>query len=416
MKWYATLILILIALASCVRHYPDTEGLTADPTLVAIDSLLWTWPDSAFAQLQVFAESHEVDSLNNFNGHYFHLLLSELLYKNYCEQTNRDELLRAVDYYDSLVAEGGSRVDADMVFLDARSHYIYGVGYYEMDSAVPACSEYLRAVELMEEHFGEEELMGKMAQFMALAYTHLTDLFSDQYLHEQAIYFGQQSLSYYKRYEATPWHVLWMLESIGAQYDMLENYDSASYYYQSSAQFLTDTNNLTYRDIETHLAILSYEVYGDPTSTLKRLHRMLLLSESPKEYYSRSMAIGEVYYHEQRYDSALLFLNKVYRESESNGNERQAAEFLVKICKLQGLNFDEYADFLVQFANQEENNSGVKTHLVALYSGHTDNRLQKSHEYETSRIMQTAAIILAFLSILLLTYFVFSLLSTKKLI
>jgi hypothetical protein len=31
----------------------------------------------------IFAENNEVDSLNDFNGHYFHLLLSELLYKNY---------------------------------------------------------------------------------------------------------------------------------------------------------------------------------------------------------------------------------------------------------------------------------------------------------------------------------------------
>ncbi len=75
-----------------------------------------------------------MDSLNDFNGHYFHLLLSELFYKNDYAQTNHDELLRAVNYYDSLVAEGGSRADADLLFLDARTHYIYGVGYYEMDS------------------------------------------------------------------------------------------------------------------------------------------------------------------------------------------------------------------------------------------------------------------------------------------
>lgn len=121
MKRYVTLLLILIALASCVRHYPDTEGLTADPTLVAIDSLLWTQPDSAFSQLLAFSESREVNNLNDFNGHYFHLLLSELLYKNDYAQTNHDELLRSVDYYDSLVAVSGARVDDDLVFLDARA-------------------------------------------------------------------------------------------------------------------------------------------------------------------------------------------------------------------------------------------------------------------------------------------------------
>jgi tetratricopeptide (TPR) repeat protein len=399
--WIGFVVAMLMAVCSSCSE-PKGSVHTTDPSLAAIDSLLWSRPDSAFARLQDFDANHAIDSLDTFNRHFFHLLLSELLYKNYCEQSNRSDLLNAVDYFDSLVDAGGNRIHPVLVFLDARAHYIDGAGYYEMDSVVPACEHYLKAVEVMEDRFSEKELVGKKAQFMAMAYTRLTKLYSDQYLHEQAIHFGQQSLSYFKRFEATPWHVSWMLEGIGAQYDMLENYDSANYYYQSSVKLLTDTDNLTYRDVESHSAILSYKEKGDPISTLKRLYRMLLLSESPKEYYSRSMAIGEVYYHEQRYDSARLFLNTVYRESESNDNKRQAAEFLVKICKLQGLDFDEYADFLVQFANQEENNSGVKTHLVALYSGHTDNCLQKSHEYETSRIMQTAAGILAFLSILLL--------------
>ena len=129
MKRYAILFLMMAALTSAcsTRLHRNTDSLVPAAELSVIDSLMWTQPDNAFAQLRAFAESHEVDSLNDFNGHYFHLLLSELLYKNYCEQTNRDELLQAVDYYDSLVAEGGSRVDADMVFLDARSHYIYGV-------------------------------------------------------------------------------------------------------------------------------------------------------------------------------------------------------------------------------------------------------------------------------------------------
>ncbi|MBP5573196.1 MAG: hypothetical protein J6X40_03420, partial [Bacteroidales bacterium] len=177
--------------------------------MAAIDSLLWSQPDSAFVQLQGFAGSHEVDSLDLFNRHYFHLLLSELLYKNDYAQTNRDDLMLAVAYYDLLVAAGGTRVDDNLVFMDARAHYIYGAGYYEMDSAVPACQHYLTAVELMEEHFGEEELTGKKAQFMALAYTRLTDVFSDHYLHAIAIYFAKRSVSYYQAYEAETWHLAW---------------------------------------------------------------------------------------------------------------------------------------------------------------------------------------------------------------
>lgn len=246
--WIGFVVSMLLAACSSV---PSASGRLAstNPELVAIDSLLWPHPDSAFVQLQAFAESHEVDSLDTFNRHYFHLLLSELLYKNDYAQTNRDELLQAVDYYDSIVAASGTRVDPDLVFLDARAHYIDGVGYYEMDGVVPACEQYLKAVELMEDRFSEKELVGKKAQFMALAYTHLSIVFSDQYLHDQAIHYGKQSLCYYKRYKATPWHVSWMLGEIGLHYDMIDRWDSADYYYQDALKVLPDTNCLNYRDI-----------------------------------------------------------------------------------------------------------------------------------------------------------------------
>ena len=52
------------------------------PELAAIDSLMWLQPDSALAVLQQFAASPKADSLDEYNGHYCQLLISELLYKN----------------------------------------------------------------------------------------------------------------------------------------------------------------------------------------------------------------------------------------------------------------------------------------------------------------------------------------------
>ena len=93
-----------------------------------------------------------------YNGHYAHLLLSELLYKNDYKQTNRQDLQKAVAYFDSLVwlsppfkgvPEGRgiktnlSNQNNTIPFLTARAHYINGVGYYERDSLVEACKEYL---------------------------------------------------------------------------------------------------------------------------------------------------------------------------------------------------------------------------------------------------------------------------------
>ncbi len=70
-----------------------------------------------------------------------------MLYKNYAAQSNREELLQAVAYFDSIMqvpepVEGPSF--ERNVFLAARAHYINGVGYYEKDSIVQACAEYLK--------------------------------------------------------------------------------------------------------------------------------------------------------------------------------------------------------------------------------------------------------------------------------
>ena len=392
MKRYTTLFLVLIALAwaSCTR--PNVAHFTPDPSLVAFDSLLWTQPDSAFVQLQAFAESHEVDGLNNFNGNYFHLLLSELLYKNDYAQTNRDELFHAVDYYDSLVAEGGSRADADLVFLDARAHYIYGVGYYEMDSAVPACREYLRAVELMEGRFSEKELTGIKAQFMALAYTRLTDVFSDQYLHEQAIYYGKQALSYYYRHEAKPWHVSWMHDEIGLQYEMLEQLDSAYLYYQRAQNYLSDTINTNFRDIKTHELRFCYKkgLMAAP-DVISRLHTLLEASDSDKEYYARCLTIGSIFISEHLYDSAWPYLIQVFNGNTSVVSKRQSAEWLVQVCKKTGKETESvvYADYLVPFANREENKSTVKTRLTSIHLEHESKMQEIDHKQDMKTTQKT---------------------------
>ena len=180
---------LLIAVMVRCGSSPDSPALTGTTSqsgtaaleaLKEIDSLMWKQPDSALTVTLKFAASPEADSLDEFEGHYCQMLISELLYKNDYEQSNREELLKAVDYFDSIVAADGykpdSRKDAprasaknvqNIAFLDARVHYINGVGYYEQNDMVQACSEYLNSLELMEEHFKERELVEHKARFLA---------------------------------------------------------------------------------------------------------------------------------------------------------------------------------------------------------------------------------------------------------
>jgi len=115
----------IMAFSACNRPV-ETQNFASLPhtnsALQAVDSLMWTRPDSALARIMPWLDTCLRDvacnvSKNNgdsgadvaryvsttFNRHYAQLLLAELLYKNDYPQTNREELLKAVDYFDSLV-------------------------------------------------------------------------------------------------------------------------------------------------------------------------------------------------------------------------------------------------------------------------------------------------------------------------
>ncbi|MBQ6100771.1 MAG: hypothetical protein IJL04_00585 [Bacteroidales bacterium] len=361
--------------------------------LSAIDTLMQSQPDSA---LTVLLDEPTDEP-------YYQLLLSEALYKNDYAQTNRDELLAAMAYFDS----------ENDPFLAARCHYMNGVGYYEMDSVVLACEEYMKAIQVMEEHYPENELVGLKAKFMALTYTRLVDIFSDQYLHEQAIFFVNQALTYYHMFDAEPWQISWMLNEIGTHYDMMGIYDSADCYYHKAIELLPDTNNLTYKMVSGHLAFLNYEKTTDKDPSLQQIYWLLSISESNTEYCARCLSIGEIYYHEAIYDSAWKYLNIVFDDSPSTEIKKQAAQWLAEICEYQR-KYDEiskYSDFLIPFATQEEDNSTVKSQLAKTYGTYIQQRQDRLNKQAIRRRMRLVTV--PFIG-LLLALFVFGYLYRKN--
>ena len=83
---YFAVLTIMVACSQPTKvEAPEPCRSVAGPTqeLAAIDTLMWRQPESAFAMLQEFASSAAADSLDEFNGHYCQVLISELLYKNY---------------------------------------------------------------------------------------------------------------------------------------------------------------------------------------------------------------------------------------------------------------------------------------------------------------------------------------------
>ncbi len=396
---------VLVALLAACTPSVEASRCLEGPIqrLAAIDSVMQQRPDSALALLLDCRDGVHTVSTDPTDRHYYQLLLSEALYKNDSTQANRKALQQAMAYFDSLsltlsdtphafwshcgpsFRECGTQSpeqNDNLIFLTARSHYMNGVGYYENDSAVPACQEYMKALDIMQDHFEEKELVGYMAKFMALTYTRLTDVYSDLYLHEQAIFFTRLSLPYYQKHNAPPWHLARMFGEIGTYYEMMKQWDNAEFYYQRAITYLSDTNLLIYRDISALQAYLKYEITSQSNLSLIELNCLLSQAENEREIMARSLSIGEIYYHEKQFDSASVYLQEVFRGNARTDSKKQAAEWLVEICKAQGREADimEYADFLVPFANKEENQSTIKSQLTELYNAFRQGVSERQHQ------------------------------------
>ena len=315
------------------------------PELSAIDSLMWRQPDSALARLIPYFDTccrdakFCVSTTTTFNRHYANLLLSELLYKNDYAQTNRPTLLQAVHYFDSLVREappfkGGGGIkkghssNPNLVFLDARSHYINGVGYYENDSVVPACAEYLKALEMMESRFDGKDLVGKKARFMTYTYNRLGELFEEQYMMDPTLDCYRHSYDYSVISPISSYSVSNALYRIGKQYNMKGEKDSANYYYTQALVNIPDSTNPYYRDMVSTKALLSYQLTHQAEMSLERLKQMAVLAEDDDERLTRYMVIGNIFFEEGMYDSALLYLEPVLENKENRSLKIQVANYL----------------------------------------------------------------------------------------
>ena len=369
MKRFGIIGWLMVLMVACAK--PPTTDRMASPELARIDTLMQIQPDSALTLLL----DEEMDDP------YYQLLLSEALYKNDYAQTNRDELLAAMAYFDFVHDP----------FLSARCHYMNGVGFYEMDSVVPACEEYMKAIQIMEEHYTEKELVGLKAKYLALAYTRLTILFSDQYLHEQAIYFSKQALSYYLKYDVEPRHITWVLYQIGLHYDMMEQSDSALFYYDKAMAFLQDSTSLAYRDISTTKAYLSYRMSNDAPSAIVRLNKLYRDSESEEERLARAQIIGEIYFLDNCLDSAAYYLSMVF-DSDSPFSDNKlkihTAQRLRDIYIMNGKSFltNMYTEYLAQHTTTGVEQATLHSTLNLLYSDFllNKNNFSKNQEKKTT--------------------------------
>ena len=407
MKTYLHIVVLLsLMVVGCARTVDDgVEEVVATPSLLklsAIDSLMWEQPDSALAVMMEFAGSEAADSMDVFEGHYCQVLVAELLFKKDYGQSNWTEVLKAVHYFDSIVGMDGRYADARGkadarcaslqmdAFLAARAHYINGVGYYERDSLIEACQEYLNALQMMEGHFAENELVGHKARFIALTYTRLMDIFSQQFIQEQAIYCGKQSLTYNKIAHSSPGNMANILYHLGKQYDKLNEADSAAYYYEKALEIMPDRNSMLYRDVVTSKALFECKVYGNIAIALDSMKSMAAQATSDMERLNRFLTIGAVYHSIGQYDSAKVYLEPVF-EKDSN-NASIVAKYLRDIALAEGdtLKANKYSQVLAEDAAAAPENLFRASQLNDLFQNYLHGKQEKA-EAERRLAEQEAA-------------------------
>ena len=395
---------MLVACSKPVKvEVPEpVEGPTL--ALSQIDTLMWHHPDSALAVMMEFAASPKADSMDVFEGHYCQVLIAELLFKNDYGQSNREEVLKAVGYFDSIVdLHRADARGASLPFLDARAHYINGVGYYEHDSLTEACTEYLNTLRIMESHFGENELVGKKARFMALTYNRLVELFSAQFMQEPAIYCGKQGLIYTKISPTSPYGVSNVLYRIGKQYDKLNEADSAVYYYDKALGLIPDRKNMTYRDIVSSRALFEFVFHGDAKIALDSLKSMAAQAENEMERLNRFLTIGNIYQAIEQYDSAKAYLTPVF-ESEYNYSYTKLAAAVLHIIALDEgdtLKVSQYAQILVEEATSTSNKQLRVSQLNDLFQNYLLEKQEAASLREQKKAVRTTlAVVLPFVVVL----------------
>ena len=381
------------------RPSPGGEGV-ASRTLVGIDSLMWQQPDSTLTVMLEFAGSEAADILNEFEGHYCQVLIAELLFKNDYGQSNRKDLLKAVHYFDSIVnVADGRNADArgkadtrgvSLPFLDARAHYINGVGYYEQGNLINSCTEYLTTLEVMESRFATNELVGTKARFMALTYNRFGDLFSEQYMQEPAIYCIKQSLIFDRIAHSSPSNIANILYHLGKQYDKLNEADSAAYYYEKALETMPDRNSMLYRDVVTSKALFECKVYGNIAIALDSMKSMAAQATSDTERLNRFLTIGGVYKSMGQYDSAKVYLEPVF-EKDSN-NASLAAKYLRDMALAEGdtLKASQYSQVLAEEAAAAPENLFRASQLNDLFQNYLHGKQEKA-EAERRLAEQEAA-------------------------
>ena len=403
------LILVPVLLLACGKQQETVVEqplpFSFDENLLQIDSLMQHGADSALQTLLSFRAQRGTPS--TFNANYQSLLLSEALYKTYNPQLNRytsvetchgASLHEAMQYFDSLYTNYPK--SDDLAMLSARSHYMNGVGFYENDSVVDACKEYLKTLDIMEGHFEEKDLVGYKAKFMGLTYTRLGELFYNNDIAKASLYFYKNALKYYivvKNYSlANPYR------NIGSAYYLDHQPDSALLYYRKAKLTAKATNKtFVYSSALSESAPIYYDL-GYVDSAFMMIKAALLLPCSDDSRLAQYYTLGYLFTKESLYDSAVIYLEQSIKRSYY-ATHTASSELLMNCYQALGdtIKASYYKGIYGNNFSKYRNNAEITTELTKLFDDYQQKRLDKDNLLKRRRQNRIIAIVIAVVLLLI---------------
>lgn len=390
--------MLLLSFISCETK----EEHPLSPEFEEVSALIQTDPETALSKLQNLSNSanQELSSLE------YSILLAEALYKNYLPQSNFDDIKAIVDYIETEKTTPN--------YLRAKAHYYHAVGLTERDDIAGTCEHYLKALEIMEEeldiiekrsrHFCELSHSDyEKIRFISLTYTRLGNLFYNESYCDLSMHKYKKALKYSELIKDTfaQSHIFKLL---GNTYHILGKNDSALYYYNESIK--TDFNPINRLDVEKNIATVLY-ANGEKDSAYSILRNNLDKIENYRAKDSYYCILGNMYYQDKEYDSAINYLNISF-ESTIFSTKISSAVMLSAIYDSIGNHNqkDFYNSIISQLSTKDANRRIKSAKLQNIYDEYKERKYEREKlNNKNSYIYSTIAIIIVIIILTVVSIF-----------
>ncbi len=362
MKNLFYIIFLVLFLISCNAR----DKYFLSPDFDEIRQLMQTDPETALSRLQSLSHL-ETQKLNNsatqnLRNLEFSILLAEALYKNYLPQSNFDDIKAIVEHIE--------KEETIPDYLCAKAHYYHAVGLSERNDITGACEHYLKALEYMSETKTKDY---DKTRFIFLIYTRLGELFLSEEYCDIAIDKFRHALKYAKQLNNNS--IANILKLIGNTYQLTGNTDSSLFYFNESLK--ASSNDINKLDIEKNIAQILFD-NGDKDSAYAIIKNNLNKIDDYSPKYSYYSILGEFYYHEKQYDSAIYYLERGFEDQHFYIKFYTSVMLSEIYDSLQNDEKKTYYDNIIsQLSIKKINKSTEETKLQKVYDEYKERRKEK---------------------------------------